>query len=70
MVNEKNKKWRSRRLIIGLVWATALNFAFFWSIAKGVDIEWFKAYIGYWTMGVMFFGGYLTATDMINKWKS
>lgn len=65
----KKTKWKSRRLVIGAIWAGGLNFAFYWCVAKGLDVEWFKSYIGYFTLGVMFFGGYLTATDMIDKWK-
>jgi len=65
----KKTKWRSRRLVIGAIWAVGLNFAFYWCASRGLDVEWFKAYIGYFTLGAMFFGGYLTATDMIDRWK-
>ena len=36
---ERKAKWSSRRLFLGIVWFMAINFAFFWSIHKGVDIE-------------------------------
>ncbi len=66
---EINKKWHSRRLIVGGTAWVSITFAFVYCINKGVDIGWFNAYTWATTVLALFIGGYLTATDMINKWK-
>ncbi len=70
MSNEKNKKWSSRRFaIFAVVWLFVTAFAVY-CIEKGAGVDWFSKYTMATVMLAFFAIGALTATDIVNKWKS
>lgn len=66
-VSEK-KRW-GRRLGVGLISIAHVDVFYGIAVAKGLSIEWFQtpAVI---ILGIcLFIGGFLTATDLMNRWK-
>lgn len=68
-MSENNNKIRwGRRLAVGLLALAHIDFFFFYGITKDV-LEWSYKY-ALLVFGVaLFVGGYLTATDMVNRLK-
>lgn len=68
-IKEKNKKWKSRRLVIASVaWGAITAFGIY-CIEKGVGVEWFNNYTMATVLLALFGIGALTATDMMNRFK-
>ena len=69
MTENNNKKRWGRRLGLGIV--AILHADVFYGIAvwRGLDIAWFKDPALFVFGIVLFVGGFLTATDIVNKWK-
>ena len=64
--NNEKKRW-GRRLGATIGWAVLLNVAFYFAATKGLDVEWFKTFSGYMTLGLGFLVGGLTLTDAVLK---
>jgi len=67
-VAENNKKsWR--RLTIGAVWFISFVGGFFYLSAQGHKLDVLQLYAVGLTTGCLFFGGYITATDILERVK-
>lgn len=64
----EKKRW-GRRLGLGIIAYLSITAALYFLVTRGADIEWFKIYSGYVTLLALFTGGYLTATDIADRWK-
>lgn len=65
--NNEKKSWR--RLVIGTVWFISFMGGFFYLATHGYPIEMIQTYIMTLTIGCLIFGGYITATDALDRLK-
>ena len=66
--NNEKKRW-GRRLGVGIAALVHVDVFYMIAVAKGLTIEWFQkpAVI---ILGIcLFIVGFLTATDLMNRWK-
>ena len=68
-MNENNNKKSWRRLTIGAIWGIGFLGGFFYLAATGKNLEMIQLYVFVWTAGCLFFGGYITATDILERIK-
>ena len=68
MAENNNKRW-GRRLGIGIISIVHVDIFYAIAVWRGLDIEWFQKPAAVILGICLFIGGFLTATDLMNRWK-
>jgi len=68
-MNENNEKKSWRRLAIGFIWYLSFMGGFFYLATHGHPIELIQLFVFVLTLGSLFFGGFITATDILDRLK-
>ena len=68
MAEPRNRKWRSRRLFVGLLGIGLVVADKIYCVESGLEVEWFEIFTGKVVLLALFAAGFLTATDLLNRW--